>query len=233
MLLDDVNALLNGDFGDDRILKQIARACKNNEVISNYERNYVQKLAEQYLGKKPKITSTKKPENTASIISDVVIPEVTIPKIENSMQTQTFQPQPSDNSKPGLKNLKFIFGIGGIALIIIIAAVIFSSSNTDSFSSDSKSDITPTLLVETDLSSYAYKDLISINGISKNSNVVNLSIENQNNVLVWAEQISVKNNGQYTTLAIAGGSGWETSGTYVIKVDNGSEIKSISFSFIS
>ena len=52
MLLDDVTSLLDGDFGDDRILKQISRACKNNEVISNYERNYVQKLAEQYLGKK-------------------------------------------------------------------------------------------------------------------------------------------------------------------------------------
>ena len=40
-----------------RILKQIARACKNNELISNYERNYVQKLAEQYLGKKPQNTT--------------------------------------------------------------------------------------------------------------------------------------------------------------------------------
>ena len=48
-LLNDVTSLLEGDFGDDRILKQIARACKNNEVISNYERNYVQKLAEQYV----------------------------------------------------------------------------------------------------------------------------------------------------------------------------------------
>ena len=231
ILLDDVNALLNGDFGDDRILKQIARACKNNEVISNYERNYVQKLAEQYLGKKPKITSPKQPENIPSIIPDVIIPEVTIPKIENSMQTQTFQS--SSNSKPSLKNSKFIFGIGGITLIIIIAAVILSTSNTDSFSSDTISDIKPTLLIETDLSSYAHKDLISINGISKNSNVVNLSIQNQNNLLVWAEQISVKNNGEYSTLAIAGGSGWETSGTYTIKVDNGSETKSISFSFNS
>jgi hypothetical protein len=231
ILLDDVNALLNGDFGDDRILKQIARACKNNEVISNYERNYVQKLAEQYLGKKPKITSPKQPENVPSIIPEVIIPEVTIPKIENSMQTQTFQS--SSNSKPSLKNSKFIFGIGGIALIIIVAAVILSTSNTDSFSSDTISDIKPTLLIETDLSSYAHKDLISINGISKNSNVVNLSIQNQNNLLVWAEQISVKNNGEYSTLAIAGGSGWETSGTYTIKVDNGSETKSISFSFNS
>ena len=233
LLLDDVNSLLDGDFGDDRILKQIARACKNNEVISNYERNYVQKLAEQYLGKKPEIESLKKSENTPSIVPDVIIPNVTIPKIENLKQTQTFQSTPSRNSKSGLKNSKIILGIGGIALIVIIAAVIFSTSNTDSFSPSPTSNIKPTLVVETDLSSYTHKDLISINGISKNSNVVNLSIENQNNVLVWAEQISVKNNGQYSTLAIAGGLGWETSGTYTIKVDNGSEIKSISFSFNS
>ncbi len=45
-LLDDVKALLDKDLGDDRILKQICRACENDEVISNYERNYVRKLAE-------------------------------------------------------------------------------------------------------------------------------------------------------------------------------------------
>ena len=65
-LLDDVTSLLEGDFGDDRILKQIARACKNNEVISNYERNYVQKLAEQYLGKKSEIPSSTESEIESS-----------------------------------------------------------------------------------------------------------------------------------------------------------------------
>ena len=45
--------------------------------------------------------------------------------------------------------------------------------------------------------------------------------------------IAVKNNGMYSTLSIAGGLGWENSGTYTLKVDNGSEIKSITFSFTS
>ena len=63
--------------------------------------------------------------------------------------------------------------------------------------------------------------------------MVNISIENQNNELVWAEQVFVKNNGMYSTLCIAGGAGWENSGTYTMKVDNGSEIKSIIFSFTS
>ena len=92
MLLDDVNSLLDGDFGDDRILKQIARACKNNEVISNYERNYVQKLAEQHLGKKP--LTTKKPETITP-----EIPKIEIPKPEPLVTTQLSQPTNNLKSK--------------------------------------------------------------------------------------------------------------------------------------
>ena len=224
MLLDDVNSLLDGDFGDDRILKQIARACKNNEVISNYERNYVQKLAEQYLGKKPENVPIEKPETP-------LIPDVAIPKIEPSTSSQILESQTSRNSNS--KKLKLFLGFAGIGLVAIIAAVILLSSNTDSISSDSPSPIKIELSVQSDLSSYSQTDLISINGVSVNSKIVNLSITNPNNELVWAEQVSVKNNGKYSTLAIAGGSGWENSGSYKIKVDNGSEIKSILFSFTS
>ena len=212
-LLDDVTSLLEGDFGDDRILKQIARACKNNEAISNYERNYVQKLAEQYLGKKAEIPSSIEPE------------------IESSIQNQTLQSQVSRS--PGLKNPKLILGFGGVALVIIIVAAVAFSSNSDSFTSDPKSDIRLTLTIQTDLSSYSHKDIISISGTCTNSEIVNLSIKNEKNNLVWAEQLSIKNNGMYSTLSIAAGSGWENSGTYTITVDSGSEIKLIKFSFTS
>jgi len=224
-LLDDVTSLLNGDFGDDRILKQIARACKNNEVISNYERNYVQKLVEQYLGKKPEITNVT--------ISNDSMNDDPMPKIETSISSQIFESQPSSSSNFNLKNSKLFLGFGGVALIIIIAAAILLSNNTDSFSSNPESPLKVTLSVNTDLNSYTQTDLISINGVSINTEIVNLSIINQNNELVWAEQVSVKNDGQYSTLAIADGSGWEISGTYTLKVENGSEIKSITFLFNS
>jgi len=212
-LLDDVTSLLEGDFGDDRILKQIARACKNNEAISNYERNYVQKLAEQYLGKKAEIPSSIEPE------------------IESSIQNQTLQSQVSRS--PGLKNPKLILGFGGVALVIIIVAAVAFSSNSDFFTSDPKSEIQLTLTIQTDLSSYSHKDIISISGTCTNSEIVNLSIKNEKNNLVWAEQLSIKNNGKYSTLAIAAGSGWENSGRYTVTVDSGSEIKLIKFSFTS
>jgi len=233
ILLDDVNSLLDGDFGDDRILKQIARACKNNEVISNYERNYVQKLAEQHLDKKPEILPPKKPEITPTIIPDVEIPKIEPSTYSQTIQSSTFQPESSNYSKPNLKNPKLLFGFGGIAIIIIIAVIIFSTPNTDSFSSNPISDIEIQLSVQTDLSSYNLQDLISINGISNDSKIVNLSIKNQDNKLVWAEQVTVKDNGTYSTLAIAGGTGWDTSGTYTLNVDNSYEIKSIDFSFNS
>ena len=222
MLLDDVNSLLDGDFGDDRILKQIARACKNNEVISNYERNYVQKLAEQYLGKKPQ--NNKKPETITP-----EIPKIEIPKPEPLATTQLSQP--TNNLKS--KNSKLFLGFGGIAVVIIIAAVFLLSNNVDPSQSNIASELKIELSVQTDLSSYAKSDLISINGVSQNSNIVNLSILNQNNDLVWAEQVSVKSDGRYSTLAIADGEGWENSGTYNIKVEDGTEIKSIKFTFNS
>lgn len=227
-LLDDVKALLDKDFGDDRILKQIFRACENNEVISNYERNYVRKLAEKYLGKRPEIIQTQIP-----VIEKPIVPDVNLSEIPSILKPQILQSTSPQISYSKSKNLKIMLGVSSIALVIIIAAVVSFANISDM----SKTIETPTtsnsitLSIQTDLSSYNKKDLISISGISDTSGTVNLSIENQSNELVWAEQVSIKNNGRYSTLAIAGGPGWESSGTYTIKVDNGVDTKSNKFSF--
>jgi len=230
-LLDDVKALLDKDFGDDRILKQICRACENDEVISNYERNYVRKLAEKYLGKRPEVVQTQKPVEEKPIVPDVIIPNTS-----SFQKNQTFQQEPPRVSSSNSKNSKIMLGIGGLVLVIIIAvAVSFTgiSDVTPTKVETPTSSIPDTLSIQTDLSSYNKKDLISINGISNTSGTVNLSIENQSKELVWTEQVSIKNNGRYSTLTIAGGSGWESSGTYTIEVDNGAETKSSTFAFIT
>ena len=227
-LIDDVKDLLDSGFGDDRILQQIFRACKNNEVISNYERNYVKQLAEKHLGRKPEIEQT-----TTTVEEKPPVPDVVIPEISTPQKTQVVQPESRRISSSNSKNSKIMLGIGGIALVIIIAAVVsFSgvSDGTPKINTPTNS-ISLTLSVQTDLSSYNTKDIISISGNSETSGIVNLSIENPNNKLVWSEQVSLKSNGKYSTLAIAGGPGWETSGTYTIKVDNGEETESSTFSF--
>ena len=225
-LLDDVKSLLDKDFGDDRILKQICRACEHNEIISNYERNYVRELAEKHLGKKPEFTPTP------SVEDKPFVPDVQIPKIQPIKQTQSFQTEVPRISYSKSKNKKIMFGIGGLALVIIIAAAVSFNVLPTGTTINTPLNNTPlSLSIQTDLESYNKKDLISISGVSTSIGTVNLSIKNQNNELVWAEQISLKNNGQFSTLAIAGGSGWEKSGTYTILVDDGKEIKSNTFSF--
>jgi len=225
-LLDDVKSLLDKDFGDDRILKQICRACEHDEIISNYERNYVRELAEKYLGKKPKFTPTP------SVTDKPSVPDVQMPEIQPVQQTQSFQTEVPKISYSKSKNKKIMFGIGGLALVIIIAAAVsFNGLPIGTISNTPLNNAPLSLSIQTDLESYGKKDLISISGESTSTGTVNLSIKNQNNELVWAEQISLKNNGQFSTLAIAGGSGWEKSGTYTILVDDGKEIKSDTFSF--
>lgn len=225
-LLDDVKALLDKDFGDDRILKQICRACENNEVISNYERNYVRQLAEKHLGRKPEFIPTP------LVAEKLSVPDVPIPEIQHIPQTQSFQTEVPRISYSKSKNKKIMFGIGGLALVIIIVAAVSFNDLPTGTTINTPSDNTPiSLSIQSDLKSYNKKDLISISGMSTSKGTVNLSINNQNNEIVWAEQISLKSDGRFSTLAIAGGSGWEKSGTYTIIADDGKEIKSNTFSF--
>ena len=117
-------------------------------------------------------------------------------------------------------------------MVILAIAVSFSgiADNAAKIDEPITSQII-SLSIQTDFASYVKKDLISISGMSDISGTVDLSIENQSGELVWAEQIHLKSDGQFSTLAIAGGSGWERSGTYTIIVDNGVETKSSTFSF--
>ncbi len=88
-------------------------------------------------------------------------------------------------------------------------------------------------LLDLDQSSYDKGDILSISGKSKTSlgNTISLSIENANGELIWAEDIRIKDTGEYSTLAIAGGPGWEKSGTYTLKMEHGSEDAQITFNF--
>jgi hypothetical protein len=224
-LIDDVQDLLDKEKGDERILKQIFRACENNEVISNYERNYVRNLAEKYLGRAPPVE--EKPVEEKYVIPDVVFSNTpTKQKIETPQITY---PQ---TVKLKSKNTKMLLGIGGVIFtIMIIIGVSLSGVSYIEFDGSQTPMGSSSLSIQTDLSAYQKGDIISISGTSNTSGKINLSIENQEGQLVWSEQISVKSDGRFSTLAIAGGSGWDKSGTFTIKVENSLETKSKTFSF--
>ena len=220
-LIDDVQDLLNKEKGDERILKQIFRACANNEVISNYERNYVRNLAEKYLGRAPPVE--EKP----------VIPDVSFSNISIKQQIETPQITYPQTVNLKSKNTKMLLGIGGVisAIMIIIGVSLSGVSYIEFDGFQIPAGSSSTLSIQTDLSVYQKGDIISISGTSNASGKINLSIENQEGQLVWSEQISVKSDGRFSTLAIAGGSGWDKSGTFTVKVENNLETKSKTFSF--
>jgi len=227
-LIDDVKALLDKEKGDERILKQICRACENDEVISNYERNYVRNLAEKYLGRVPEEVEKQHAEEKP-IISDVIIPK-TSPK-QNIESPSLISHR---NTKSTSKNTKIFLGVGGIIFVILIvigisfSGILYTESDDSKIISDNSKSAS--LSIKTDLSTYQKGDIISISGTST-AGQVNILIENQDGKLIWSEQISVKSNGHFSTLAIAGGDGWDESGTFTIKVNDNSETKSKTFSF--
>ena len=227
-ILDDVQDLLDKEFGDKRILEQILRAAKNDEVISNFERNYVRKLAEKHLGKKPPV---EKKIEEPKVTPDVVIPPIQ-PQKPQTVQTWAEKPKVSKSSS---NNTKIILGIGIAALIIIVVAAA-SMGNVGEISKPPEVIQQPLIpqgfSIQTDLPSYQKGDIISISGNSDSGAIqVNLSIQNSDNVIIWSEQVSAKDNGQFSTLTFAGGSGWEKEGLFTIIAEINSEQATNSFSF--
>lgn len=253
-LLDDVKSLLDRDFGDDRILKQIFRACQRDEVISNYERNYVKHLAEMHLEKKPSFSPDNNDLSQSSTISTSppppppTTPDVVLPLTSKALQIQPLQKSQSKSFLSSKKG-KVLIGIGiFVVLIMVIAAVAFVSfvnlvtDGTGGTIDVVTPPVTPIIplspafegsFIQTDVSSYVHKDLISINGAisSDTDQTVHLTIKDPNDIVVWNEQLSLKSNGEFSTLIIAGGLGWDDSGLYTLTAATNVDIIEAVFSF--
>ena len=267
-LLDDVKNLLEHGFDDDRILKQILRACQRDEVISNYERNYVTRLVETHLKKKPSFSvddsndsssystsspqqhpSTSIPSSPTTTTTTPPTPNTVPPLTSKSLQIQPL-PKPSSKSFFNSKKGKILLGIGiVITLIIIITAAAFlylansiTNDGVGTIDVTGPGGVTPIgspptalagTLVQTDASLYMHKDLISISG-AFNSNpgtAVYLSIEDPTGAVVWDEQLFLKSNKEFSTITIAGGIGWDDSGSYTLIAETDTDVVTTIFSF--
>ncbi len=221
-LLDDVMELLDKGEGDERILKQILRACQNDEVVSNYERRYVEKLVGQHQDNAVELTPSILPSPVPSVIQSP----------ESISATRTVTSSPTSSTRHSKNTKLFVgVGIGALAILIAVAVSIVVSPATPPVVPSDVSVSTANLSLNTDLPSYQKGDLVSISGKSHISGQVNLSITNPSGLQVWSESISAKNDGRYSTLTIAGGNGWEESGTFTVTSMIGSESTLSTFLF--
>ena len=202
----DLDNLIKEHHGDVKKLREIRDTIKHDNFITTIDKNYVESLITTYLKNQPleKPLHKKQPDIKSKLQQK--------PTVESSDPKTNFAFSFSSNKK---------FGIlaGTAAAIAIIAVLGFTSINQDD-AIDSVLSSTPNnpLLIAVDQDKYQRADIISISGDTDSSNgMITLSIEDVNGIKIWNENIKPKSDGNFSTLVIAGGGGWENNGAYTLK----------------
>jgi len=211
----DLDDLIRHHHGDVKKLREIRDTIRHDNFITTEDKNYVESLITMHLKNQPldKSLSRKQPDIKIKLQPK---PTLSSPDLKNN-STFNF----SSNKKLGI--------LGGVASAIAIIVIVgFTAINTPIDSTVSSTASNP-LLVNIDQTTYQRADIISISGDTNSyTKSVELSIENTNGVKIWKEIINPKNDGQFSTLIIAGGGGWENNGVYTLKAvqnDLASEIE--------
>jgi len=202
----DLDDLIKEHHGDVKKLREIRDTIKHDNFITTIDKNYVESLITTYLKNQPleKPLHRKQPDIKSKLQQK--------PTVESSDQKTNSAFSFSSNKKFGI--------LGGAAAAIAIIAVLgFTSINQD-VAIDSVLSSTPNnpLLITVDQDKYQRADIISISGDTGSSNgMIILSIEDVNGIKIWNENIKPKSDGNFSTLVIAGGGGWENNGAYTLK----------------
>ena len=216
----DLDDLIRHHHGDVKKLREIRDTVRHDNFITTEDKNYVESLITIHLKNQPldKSVSRKQPDIKIKLQPK---PTLSSPDLKNNF-TFNF----SSNKKLGI--------LGGVAAAIAIIVIVgFTAINTPIDSTLSSTAGNP-LLVNIDQTTYQRADIISISGDTNSyTKSVELSIENTNGVKIWKEIINPKNDGQFSTLIIAGGGGWENNGVYTLKAVQNDLASEIEFKIVA
>ena len=218
----DLDDLIRHRHGDVKKLREIRDTIRHDNFITTDNKNYVESLITMYLKNQP----FAKPSSHQQ--SDTKIKLQSKPTTNSLDSARTvIQRQVGSSTFSSNKKLGVIAGV--VAAIAIIVIVGFTGMDTSS------STLSNTLLVNVDQDTYQRADIISISGNSKSASTqsVELSIENTNGVKIWNENINPKKDGQFSTLVIAGGGGWENDGVYILKATHSDLASETEFKFFT
>jgi hypothetical protein len=221
----DINDLIRLDHGDTKRLRNIRDVIKHDNFITTVDKKYVESLISTYL------------RNQSLDGSEVNIKSRTVTELNDSVKPTGRETTLSSSSLFSGSNNKKLGILAGVAAAIALVVVVGFSASTGQTDIITSSDIIPSstqqIIINVDESSYKKADIISVSGSieSADGKTVELVIENTNGVKIWRENIDIKNNGQFSTLVIAAGFGWDGSGTYVLKAQHNEQENKIKFSF--
>ena len=211
----DLDDLIRHHHGDVKKLREIRDTIRHDNFVTTDNKNYVESLITMYLKNQP----FAKPSSHQQSDTKIKLQPKSTPSGSDSKNNVAFSF--SSNKKLGIL-------AGVVAAIAIIVIVGFTAINQTS------TTITEPLLVNVDQATYQRADIISISGNSKSvsTQLVELSIENANGKKIWNENINPKKDGQFSTLVIAGGNGWENDGVYILKATHSDLASEIEFKFL-
>ena len=214
--LTDLDDLIRYHHGDVKKLREIRNTIRHDNFITTEDKEYVQSLIDTHL-------TNKSLESSSTRKSGTKIKLETKSRKKDSDSQTSFSFNFSSNKKMGI--------LGGAAAAIAIIVIVGFTTGIQSDSSISSTTNNP-LLLTLDQNQYKIADIISISGDTiSDRQAITLSIENSNGVKIWKEEIKPKTGGNFSTLLIAGGGGWENSGSYTLTAVQNDLIEKIKFRF--
>ncbi len=223
----DLDDLIRHHHGDVKKLREIRDTIRHDNFITTDNKNYVESLITTYLKTQPFAKPSSSQQSDTEIKLQPKHAASSLDQARVGTQQQVGSSIFSSNKKLGV--------IAGVAAAIAIIVIVgFTGMNTSIDSTVSSTPSNP-LLVNVDQDTYQRADIISISGNSKSASTqsVELSIENTNGVKIWNENINPKKDGQFSTLVIAGGGGWENNGVYTLKAVQDNLASKIEFRIVA
>ncbi|NDB33170.1 MAG: hypothetical protein EB150_02930 [Nitrososphaeria archaeon] len=225
---DDVDSLLKSGHGDSARLAKIKAEFESTKLVSIDDRKYVEGLISRY--SQP---TESKPEKIVKIPESRIVPPPPAPKNPPTLlevkKPRKEEPIPRMQNKTKLRNIAIAAGVTIAAILAVSYFAIIQDQTGPSPINPINTPITKGL--ELDSTSYAKADLISISGKTNvATQIVKLSITNPAGVEVWSETATVKSNGTFATLLIAG-DGWDQVGKYTVTASYSGNTESASFDY--
>jgi hypothetical protein len=224
---DDIDALLKSGHGDSVRLSKIKAEFQATKLVTLDDRRYVEGLISRYL-KQP-----SEPERIVKIPEKRIVPPPSPSPAQSSTSELKYQQKPRDEKQipkigGGDKKMRNVV-ISVCSVVFAVLVISFVAMNQDTMTGFEPPEVSN---LELDDVVYARGDIISISGKTKTAtSIVKLAISNPSNQEIWSETVTVKPDGEFSTLAIAGGTGWEQAGKYTVSSVYGGNADTVVFDF--
>lgn len=219
---DDIDALLKSGHGDYGRLSRIRTEFEAKKLVTIEDRRYVEGLIARYLQ-----PSQTEPERIVKIPEKRIVPPPApkTPAAPEMKYQKAVVEKPIEKINSGKKMRNVVISIASVVFAVLIISIVVINQDNMAIIGPSSSKA-----VETDQASYAKGDIVSISGNAESA-VTEIAISDPDGQQVWTEIVKVKADGKFSTLVIAGGSGWEKAGKYTVTSSSDGKTEKTDFDF--